>query len=148
MVFVQPEGGKESGLTSTKRIIALLLAALAIAAAATIATSVHAAPPSPSAALLQCGGYLDRLSRDKVGPERARYRRLARRFVRAGNALGDFAGMPAEEQRRRFELGRVVYDSSVKDDFAAKCPVFEPLVDRTIEALQHDDQRPSDSNAL
>ena len=41
----------------------------AIAAAATLATSVQATPPSPSAALLQCGGYLDRLPKDPWGNE-------------------------------------------------------------------------------
>ncbi|MBK8908768.1 MAG: hypothetical protein IPM60_12945 [Rhodospirillales bacterium] len=135
-------------MTSSQRIIAVLIVALALAAATTFATSVSATPASPSAALLQCGGYLERLARDKAGQEQAHYHRLARRFVRAGNALGDFAGMPETEQRRRFELGRAVYDSDVKEDFARKCPVFEPLVDRTMEALQDTREQPAGSGAL
>lgn len=51
--------------------------------------------------------------------------------------------MPAAEQRRRFELGRIVYDSDVKDDFARKCPVFEPLVDRTMKAIENTGPAPA-----
>lgn len=103
---------------------------------------------NPSAAVLQCGGYLDRLSYDKEGEEQDRYRILARRFVMAGNALGDFAGIPAAEQRRRFELGRVVYNSEVKDDFARKCPVFEPLVNRTIKTIAEQQAKSDNDDTL